>query len=121
MATDFPKKSIDATTRLCLEKLEAGLVETGLRPVMKVRGHFGSVRRFHFDQSIWFDVLPARAWLLFYFSPAASRVAGLQFARVRQVFEQAEERKDGIVKIRLFHEGDAHRLVEVVSRALQVP
>ena len=118
MISDFPTKAVDATTRLCLERLEAGLVNMGLVPAGKIRGHFGLVRRFSVDASIWFDALPARAWVLFYFSPAASKVAGLGFAQVKGIFEQAEERKDGIVKLRLFRESEAQKLVEMIRAAL---
>ena len=119
MDSDFPAKTLDANTALCLDALETGLESIGLQATVKKRGHFGNVRRFHFDLSTWFDALPAKSWILFYFSPAASRVVGLHFLQVRDVFAHAEERKDMIVKVRLQSLEEVKLMVELIRSALK--
>ena len=118
MASDLHGKTLGSDASLCLESLKTGLVGIGLILDIKKRGHLGNVHRFHSADTIWFDALPAKAWILFYFSASASRVAGLGFAQVKIAFASAIERKDMIVKVRLHDEKEAKIMVELIRSAL---
>ena len=119
MESDFRAKALDANTALCLNTLEAGMAGIGLTSSNKKRGHIGNVHRFHLREAIWFDALPAKAWILFYFSASASRVAGLDFARVQRAFNHANERKGVFVNVRLHDEKEAKIMVELIRSALR--
>jgi len=111
-------RSFDAEVGAILELLEGRLGRAGLEVIIKKRGYFGKVLRSS-RGPVFFDALPAKHWVRFYFSPAASRLPGLTWDRLRSAFEEAEQRpKDLVVSIPLRRSGDADRLCSMIEAAL---
>jgi|TARA_Y100001933_G_scaffold73952_1_gene75353 hypothetical protein len=107
--------AVDDDVRRILEMLPIRLGEAGLHVEIKKRGYFGKVLRAS-QGPVFFDALPARHWVRFYFSRAANGLPGLAWDRLRDAFAEAEQRpKDLVVSIRLRDKDEAGRLCSMIA------
>ncbi|MCZ7676067.1 MAG: hypothetical protein M5U35_09615 [Roseovarius sp.] len=74
--------------------------------------------RWERDGRLWFDALPAREWVLFYFGKTALRTPGLDYATVSGEFPEAVERRDLVVKVRLHDQAEAGAMATFINANL---
>lgn len=112
------ERAVDAEVRASLQLIEDRLAGTCLDTEIKKRGHFGYVLRASLGK-VYFDALPAKHWVKFYFSQAANRLPGLGWDSLRHNFADAEQRpKDLVVSIRLRHRHEAATLCAMIEAAV---
>lgn len=112
------RRGLTDTARGCLRTLLAGLAAAPFEPRIVTRGHFGDVLRWERDGRLWFDALPAREWVLFYFGKTALRTPGLDYATVSGEFPEAVERRDLVVKVRLHDQAEAGAMATFINANL---